>query len=314
MARSYARIMTAIWRDKDFRALASGPQRIYLLLVTQPDISAAGVLALRPRRWADMAYDTAIGDVRSCLRALESARFVVVDWETEEVLIRSFVRWDGGYNNEKRQKMIDRAADEVSSGDLREVLAEEFDRLGLPSNRLRDGGNPPPDDPSGQSISESLFDQVDSPSDGASHVASDGTSNRHGVVVTELTTGEPATHNPQHVPPTAGADAPSAQTLVASWIDGCRRRPPGSVIAQVGKNVKAMLAEGIDPADVQAGLSEWARKSLHPSTLPSVVNEVMNRPAGGAFVNQTDANIAAFLGLDQHQPPHLYAIPGGETA
>lgn len=313
MARSYARIMTAIWRDKDFRALASGPQRIYLLLVTQPDISAAGVLALRPRRWADMAFDTTMGDVRSCLRALEESRFVVVDWETEEVLVRSFVRWDGGYNNEKRQKMIDRAADEVSSGSLRKVLAEEFDRLGLPSGRLRDGGNPPPDDPSGQSISESLFDQVDSPSDGPSHATPNGTSNRHGVVVTELTTGEPTTRIPQPVPPTAGAEAPTAQELIGSWIDGCRRRPPGSVIAQVGKGIKAMLAEGIAPADVQAGLTEWARKSLHPSTLPSVVNEVMNRPAARTFVNQTDANIAAFLERGETRPA-LYALPGGETA
>lgn len=76
-----------------------------------------------------------------------------------------------------------------------------------------------------------------------------------------------------------------------------------------------MLEEGIDPDDVRSGLLEWARKGkLHPSTLPSVVNEVMNRPTpyGSSVMNQTDANIAAFLG--QSAQPALYALPGGETA
>jgi hypothetical protein len=42
-----------------------------------------------------------------------------------------------------------------------------------------------------------------------------------------------------------------------------------------------MLAEGIDPDDIRRGMSAWMAKGLHPSTLPSVVNEVMNgaRPA-----------------------------------
>ncbi|AYF29294.1 hypothetical protein CSH63_17845 [Micromonospora tulbaghiae] len=96
-------------------------------------------------------------------------------------------------------------------------------------------------------------------------------------------------------PPTAGRTAPPAprplalveptppdtppattQTLVAEWIDGCRKRPPRDVIGQVSRHIKTMLAENTDPADVRRGLAAWARKGLHPSTLPSVVNEVMN--------------------------------------
>ncbi|WDZ87211.1 hypothetical protein [Micromonospora cathayae] len=41
-----------------------------------------------------------------------------------------------------------------------------------------------------------------------------------------------------------------------------------------------MLGEGITAADIRGGLQEWSAKALHPSTLPSVVNEVMNRPPG----------------------------------
>jgi hypothetical protein len=52
MARDYANIVTAIWRDRDFRALTAADQRMYLLLVTQPDISAAGTLSPRSC-WSD---------------------------------------------------------------------------------------------------------------------------------------------------------------------------------------------------------------------------------------------------------------------
>lgn len=91
----------------------------------------------------------------------------------------------------------------------------------------------------------------------------------------------------QGVPPTAGRalalvdDQPeTTQALIAEWIEHCRRRPPGNVIGQVSRQIKTMLAEGMDPADVRRGFAEWARKGLHPSTLPSVVNEVMNSGTG----------------------------------
>lgn len=67
-----------------------------------------------------------------------------------------------------------------------------------------------------------------------------------------------------------------AETLIAEWLEHCLKRPPSSVVNQVGKQVHALLAEGIDRADVRRGLALWHDKGLHPSTLPSVVNEAMN--------------------------------------
>lgn len=83
------------------------------------------------------------------------------------------------------------------------------------------------------------------------------------------------------LPPSAGAFAPrddpaSTDELIAEWLEHCRKRPPGNVIGQVGKQLKAMLSEGIDITDVRAGLAAWARKGAHPSVLPSIVNELMN--------------------------------------
>lgn len=71
--------------------------------------------------------------------------------------------------------------------------------------------------------------------------------------------------------------APSAQTLVAEWIDHCAERPPGNVIGQVSKQIKTMLNEGIAHERIRVALAEWNRKGLHPSTLPSIVHEQANR-------------------------------------
>jgi hypothetical protein len=81
----------------------------------------------------------------------------------------------------------------------------------------------------------------------------------------------------------AHSAAPTAQTIVGEWIDRCPKRPPGRVIGQVAKHAGAMLAEGLDPDDIRRGLATWMTKGLDPSTLPSVVNQVMNAtPSTGA--------------------------------
>lgn len=87
----------------------------------------------------------------------------------------------------------------------------------------------------------------------------------------------------QGVPPTAdSADAPrgdvTAQQLIAEYVTSCAKRPPRQVLGHLGKHIAAMLAEGIDPGDVRRGLAAWHAKGLHPSTLPSVIHEVMNAP------------------------------------
>jgi hypothetical protein len=50
-------------------------------------------------------------------------------------------------------------------------------------------------------------------------------------------------------------------------------------VNDVGRQVAALLAEGIDPTDVAEGVRLWQQRGLHPNTLPSVVNQVMNTPS-----------------------------------
>ena len=94
MARTHARIKTAIWSDRDFRGLSSGAQRLYHLVVEQPELSLCGVIAVTLGRWADMAPDTTVRTLKRFLDELAGAAFVVLDQRTEEVWIRTFAKHD----------------------------------------------------------------------------------------------------------------------------------------------------------------------------------------------------------------------------
>jgi len=130
--RNYGRFTTSIWRDEDFTSLTSTQQAVYFLLCTQPDVSAAGTLNLTLRRWAAMSADSSPDELRRVLGELENCPGVhlIVDDDTEEVLIRKFVKWDGGIRNEKRRPVIMDAAEGVSSTRIRHALALEIEHLG----------------------------------------------------------------------------------------------------------------------------------------------------------------------------------------
>lgn len=297
MARSEARLDVEIWKDPDFLALAAGPQRTFMFLISQKDLAHTGVLALRERRWAGSAAGLTEAEVRADLIALEHARFVVVDEDTEELLVRSFIRRDKVY---RQPNVLRAAADQLKlvtsvkvllalrAELLRVVDAEDIGDASkdIVKEMLETIGNPSP------SPSPS---PTPNPSRNPSDMPTPGTPGVRGMV-TAVTTG--VSPNPDSPSRSATgrslaalpdrADEPTAQTLLGEWLDHCRKRPPGTVIGQVGKQIKVMLAEGIDPGDVRNGLAEWWRKGLHPSALPSVVNELMNAAPARASPRRGD--------------------------
>lgn len=120
-------------------------------------------------------------------------------------------------------------------------------------------------------------------------------------------------------PPAASGEPPAtAQTIVGEWIDRCAKRPPKQVIGQISKLVKGMLDDGQHPDDVRRGLAAWMAKNLHPSTLPSVVNEVMNHGAVGvrpSTADQAVANAQALKGRFRNHPSNqLRVTAGGEAS
>jgi hypothetical protein len=74
----------------------------------------------------------------------------------------------------------------------------------------------------------------------------------------------------------APASARSARALIAAYIAGCATRPPDKVLGHLGREVNQMLTEGIAPEFIRVGLERFRRRPMHPSVLPSLVNEAMN--------------------------------------
>ena len=285
--------MAAIWNDPDFLALSEGPQRLYMFLLSQPDLSHAGLVPLRIGRWAKKVAGGTRDVIEDHISALSDARFVVADNDTEELLVRTFVRNDGVYKQPKVMLRMREDARQIESPILRQAFRTELDRLPLDELNDKPGG-PSGDLPSTraqvetvvETLREDFADAVVNPSERVSGRVSDTPHVRAGALHQPPTT---VPLPPATVPPTAGRgersaelaivrdEAPTTQALVAEWIDHCPERPPGRVVGQVSKELKALLDEGIEPERVRAALAEWNRKGLHPSTLASVVHEITNR-------------------------------------
>ncbi len=133
MARKHAQILLSVWSDQDFQTLTPPAQRLYFLLLSQKALNNAGVLPLMVSKWARGSTHTTPVDIEMALAELEAQRYVVVDRDTEEVLIRSFIRNDGVADHRYMLKNALTVAGSTESRVLRSALADELRRLKKPA-------------------------------------------------------------------------------------------------------------------------------------------------------------------------------------
>jgi hypothetical protein len=131
MARDHGRILCRIWDDPEFRALSVDAQRLYILLLSQPTLNYAGITGLTFKRWARCCNSSTVGEIEKAIAELADSRFVALDDDTEELLVRSFIRNDGIATQPNMLKMALREAQQTASLQLRRVLAAELRRLPL---------------------------------------------------------------------------------------------------------------------------------------------------------------------------------------
>ncbi|MGW6909227.1 hypothetical protein [Streptomyces sp. NPDC054940] len=96
--------------------------------------------------------------------------------------------------------------------------------------------------------------------------------------------------------PSGGASAPAPETvstklLIDEYAAACTHRPPSGVLGHLGRETAKLLAEGIAPEHIRAGLARHRAKGLHPSTLPSLVHEAMNATPAGLVRPETRLNV-----------------------
>lgn len=129
MAREYANIRLSVWDDDDFRDLPGDAQHLYFILLTSPTLSYCGVADWRPGRIAGLISDWDTTRVITAASTLFDRLYVLVDVETEEALVRSFVRHDGLMGKPRLAVSMVNAHRAVASRTLRGVVVHELARL-----------------------------------------------------------------------------------------------------------------------------------------------------------------------------------------
>jgi hypothetical protein len=125
MPRTYGRIKVEVWESgSDYRRLPAEAQWAYQMLVSQPSVTMIGLLDYAPRKWARLAAGMTEERLEAYVVTLEQARYVIVDRDSDELLIRSFVKHDEPWRLPNLLTSARTAFRAVESPPIRGYLAE----------------------------------------------------------------------------------------------------------------------------------------------------------------------------------------------
>lgn len=288
MARTESRTKTAIWApDGEFVNLTGRAQRMYWLLYSQPTITLCGVLALTERRWARSAKDESLETVGEALQELQDENFILVDYETEEVLVRTFARHDGVKPRSTVWGKAWEALTAIQSKRLRDAAEAELARIGPPPDGVSTGCRNTQSDTSSDTPSEEQMN-------GVSHTPSDAPpdtsrARARAVSVSSLRLQSPSP-SPAPIPPHGGRDRPHSggdrdeppdrqahRKLVIQLADICHGKNPRVVLKEAGQVVVWALAK-VDRAIVEEAIATCAAFDKPPD-LPRTVATVIRQKA-----------------------------------
>lgn len=142
MVQDFTPLFRSIWSDDDWRALSVDGQWTYAMLMSHPDRNYAGVLPVTKRRWVRLAAGMTMQRLDATLAELDSAGFIVLDEDTEEVLVRAYIRRTKVFTHIRMMANALRESTEVESERIRSALGQEFvrlPRLAVPARTERNG-------------------------------------------------------------------------------------------------------------------------------------------------------------------------------
>lgn len=304
MAGDHARILLAIWADDDWRDLTPAAQHLYLLLLTHPDRSFAGTVDWRPKRlralatgWGADAFDRAAHELAHHL-------YIVVDEDTEEVLIRSFVRHDGLLKSPNMGVAMVKDFKSIASRGIRGVFIHELLRLRedvpdlkgwtaaeeILDNRSIDPSEYPTGYPSADPSGNPSVNPSPNPSEKGLPNPSGNPSPTPLLLNSKLPTPSSllpspaphADHDPQDDQPPAlihDDGTPTPAGIVREWERAAGVVQSDSTRAGMRIAVSQCQRAGHDPQTIAQGLADWAgSKMTHPNQIPSFVDRAAVRP------------------------------------
>ena len=127
--RTFGKIKLSAQRDADWRALSHTAQWLYWALIGSESLTACGAMDYKPKHLQALSPTMNVGGIEAAMDELRARHFVVLDDETDELLIRSFVRNDDVVLNRNMMVAVVKAGRKLASLRLQGVLAFELLRL-----------------------------------------------------------------------------------------------------------------------------------------------------------------------------------------
>jgi hypothetical protein len=129
VANAAALINEGLWRkDVEFRKLPRLAQCTFCQVLSMKDLDTAGVLTLHLDLMAKACDELSVEQLHADLDELEARRFVFVDYDTDELFIRSYVR-NVSVKNRNSWYSVPKNSRMVASSKIRRELAAELRRL-----------------------------------------------------------------------------------------------------------------------------------------------------------------------------------------
>lgn len=273
MPRSEARVYTAIWDDEDFLALPPGPQRLYLFLISQKDLTHCGVIPLRPGRWARKAKGLTAAGIEADLEELAAGPrpLIITDEDAGELFVRSLIRHDGVWKVPNIMKSARESAALIESPAIRAALLAELLRIPAQESEhshvrkahaefvdeLRAAcGNPSPNPPDNPSRNPSA-----NPSDNPSADPSQGKGEGYGPVLQ-------VSPNPSSPSPHPRASAGEAmRPLWPAAVPDANPEEEGDQSDSQDQDRTALVAE------IRAARPDWSTRSVERALADPAVAE-----------------------------------------
>jgi hypothetical protein len=129
MAREKTAINVDIWGDADFRNLTAAAQSLYFKLMSHPKLDYCGVVEFHPGRLAALSREQTAGDVMIAAQELSQTFYCVFDQDTDEVMVRGFLRHDGVLLQPRLAVSAAKAYAAIGSNKIRAVVVYEIQRF-----------------------------------------------------------------------------------------------------------------------------------------------------------------------------------------
>jgi 5-methylcytosine-specific restriction endonuclease McrA len=139
MSRAFAMVPVSLGRDPQWTSLTWSAQWAYLMILSQRDLDAGGIIALRERRWSCLAAKTSTEDVHGFISELHGEGWVCRDQDQEELFVSGYYAGESVHKQPRRVIAAIDAIDRSRSEPVRAVASAELGDL-----RARPYEPPPP--------------------------------------------------------------------------------------------------------------------------------------------------------------------------